>query len=252
MSDRNDLPYPVGRQEFGGGSPAGAVTGETWEWWKKHVEAGKGRDHRQLPSPHAARNDGGLGRLRGRVAISGRHAIATAVIMASTACRKARPISISSTTSRRRSASSTISRHIPARSTSGSAATPTPIQRHGQRSQPCGAQMGRQLRQLRAAVEVSFIRDLSADEPAFHLHGWLAAGARAVLSARRQHAPQGWYPRSNACWRSASRSRCADGCEMIFGTMSLIGKCANTRGCRWCRRSRRRRRRCGRRWCTPA
>jgi hypothetical protein len=41
MSDRNDLPYPVGRQEFGGGSPAGAVTGETWEWWKKHVEAGK-------------------------------------------------------------------------------------------------------------------------------------------------------------------------------------------------------------------
>ncbi len=25
MSDRNDLPYPVGRQESGGGSPAGAV-----------------------------------------------------------------------------------------------------------------------------------------------------------------------------------------------------------------------------------
>ncbi len=33
MSDRNDLPYPVGRQEFGGGSPAGAVTGDTWAWW---------------------------------------------------------------------------------------------------------------------------------------------------------------------------------------------------------------------------
>lgn len=41
MSDRNDLPYPVGRQEFGGGSPAGAVTGETFEWWKRHVEAGQ-------------------------------------------------------------------------------------------------------------------------------------------------------------------------------------------------------------------
>jgi hypothetical protein len=39
MSDRNDLPYPVGRQEFGGGSPAGAVTGDTWAWWVKHVEA---------------------------------------------------------------------------------------------------------------------------------------------------------------------------------------------------------------------
>ncbi len=38
MSDRNDLPYPVGRQESGGGSPAGAVTGETWEWWKRYVE----------------------------------------------------------------------------------------------------------------------------------------------------------------------------------------------------------------------
>lgn len=39
MSDRNDLPYPVGRQEFGGGSPAGAVTGETWSWWQQKVEA---------------------------------------------------------------------------------------------------------------------------------------------------------------------------------------------------------------------
>lgn len=39
MSDRNDLPYPVGRQEFGGGSPAGAVTGETLDWWVRHVEA---------------------------------------------------------------------------------------------------------------------------------------------------------------------------------------------------------------------
>ncbi|MGO4683899.1 metallophosphoesterase [Hyphomicrobium sp. 2TAF46] len=38
MSDRNDLPYPVGRQEFGGGSPAGAVTGETWAWWRQKVE----------------------------------------------------------------------------------------------------------------------------------------------------------------------------------------------------------------------
>lgn len=38
MSDRNDLPYPVGRQQFGGGSPAGAVTGETFDWWRRHVE----------------------------------------------------------------------------------------------------------------------------------------------------------------------------------------------------------------------
>jgi hypothetical protein len=38
MSDRNDLPYPVGRRETGGGSPAGAVTSETFAWWQRHVE----------------------------------------------------------------------------------------------------------------------------------------------------------------------------------------------------------------------
>jgi Calcineurin-like phosphoesterase len=41
MSDRNDLPYPVGRREFGGGSPAGAVTSDTWAWWKENVEQAK-------------------------------------------------------------------------------------------------------------------------------------------------------------------------------------------------------------------
>ena len=38
MSDRNDLPYPVGRRETGGGSPAGAVTSDTYAWWQRHVE----------------------------------------------------------------------------------------------------------------------------------------------------------------------------------------------------------------------
>jgi len=43
MSDRNDLPPPVGRgpvnaaQEIGG-YPAGAVTGETFSWWQNMVE----------------------------------------------------------------------------------------------------------------------------------------------------------------------------------------------------------------------
>ncbi len=39
MSDRNDLPYPVGRRSTGGASPAGAVTPETFAWWKSQVEA---------------------------------------------------------------------------------------------------------------------------------------------------------------------------------------------------------------------
>src|SRR5262249_37609627 len=50
-----------------------------------------------------------------------------------------------------------------------------------QRSLACGAQMGRQFRQLRAAVEIPLLRDLSADESALHLHGRLAARARALL-----------------------------------------------------------------------
>jgi len=41
MSDRNDLEPPVGRGQAGarGGYPAGAVTGETFQWWRRSVEA---------------------------------------------------------------------------------------------------------------------------------------------------------------------------------------------------------------------
>jgi hypothetical protein len=38
MSDRNDVGPPVGRGDYGG-YPAGAVTGETFEWWQRMVEA---------------------------------------------------------------------------------------------------------------------------------------------------------------------------------------------------------------------
>ena len=43
MSDRNDLELPVGRGRLGarGGYPAGAVTGETFAWRRKMVEANK-------------------------------------------------------------------------------------------------------------------------------------------------------------------------------------------------------------------
>jgi hypothetical protein len=42
MGDRNDGGPPVGRAKTGGGYPAGAVTGETFEWWKRQVEANPG------------------------------------------------------------------------------------------------------------------------------------------------------------------------------------------------------------------
>jgi len=41
MSDRNDLPYPVGRKPDGGASPAGAVMPETFDWWKRQVESSR-------------------------------------------------------------------------------------------------------------------------------------------------------------------------------------------------------------------
>jgi 3',5'-cyclic AMP phosphodiesterase CpdA len=41
MSDRNDLPYPIGRRPTGGASPAGAVTAETFAWWQSQVEASR-------------------------------------------------------------------------------------------------------------------------------------------------------------------------------------------------------------------
>ncbi len=40
MGDRNDLAPPIGRGKRGG-YPAGAVTGETFAWWRKMVEANR-------------------------------------------------------------------------------------------------------------------------------------------------------------------------------------------------------------------
>jgi hypothetical protein len=40
MGDRNDGPPPVGRGQRGG-YPSGAVTGETFEWWKGQVESNR-------------------------------------------------------------------------------------------------------------------------------------------------------------------------------------------------------------------
>ena len=52
--------------------------------------------------------------------------------------------------------------------------------------------MGHQFRQLRAAVEIPLLRDLSADEPALHLHGRLVR-VRCYLHDDT-HAAEGWYP----------------------------------------------------------
>ena len=43
MSDRNDGGPPIGRSASGGGYPSGAVTGETFDWWRDMVES-RGND----------------------------------------------------------------------------------------------------------------------------------------------------------------------------------------------------------------
>ena len=42
MADRNDLPPPIGRGERGG-FPAGAISGETFDWWTEQVRANPDR-----------------------------------------------------------------------------------------------------------------------------------------------------------------------------------------------------------------
>ena len=42
MADRNDFPPPIGRGERGG-YPAGAISGETFEWWTEQVRANPDR-----------------------------------------------------------------------------------------------------------------------------------------------------------------------------------------------------------------
>ena len=39
LADRNDLPKPIGRGEGKrGGYPAGAISEETFSWWKKKIK----------------------------------------------------------------------------------------------------------------------------------------------------------------------------------------------------------------------
>src|SRR5215510_9781812 len=77
--------------------------------------------------------------------------------------------------------------------------------------------MGCQFRQLRAAVEIPLLRNLSAHEPALHLHGGLAARACALLPARRHACGGRLVPAGRAGARifeavllelSAARARC--------------------------------------------
>lgn len=42
MADRNDFPPPIGRGDKGG-YPAGAITGETFDWWRDKVESNRDR-----------------------------------------------------------------------------------------------------------------------------------------------------------------------------------------------------------------
>src|SRR5262245_41489404 len=67
--------------------------------------------------------------------------------------------------------------------------------------------MGRDLCELRAALQIPFLRDVSADEPPLCLYVGLAPRARALLSARRHPCGAGLVPERRACRRALQAVR---------------------------------------------
>jgi Calcineurin-like phosphoesterase len=186
MSDRNDLPYPIGRMATGGASPAGAVTAETFEWWKGQVERARANGEIIISCHHhmlrettvgsgdfegVEKNPDGTYR-RGKVS-----------------WRRRGPGGSVLSLFRRRQTEGAGLRALYGRASGRGRSLarwshPYVSGRRAQWPFACRTQMGRQLRQLRAIVEVSFHGDLPADEPPLHLHGGLQTRTRAVLPSR--------------------------------------------------------------------
>jgi hypothetical protein len=184
MGDRNDLPYPVGRRASGGASPAGAVTPETFAWWTSHVEsAGKdeiiitGAHHMLRETTVGSGDYEGVSRNPDGTFRSGRYHGPDG------APEGASYLYFLGDKPKAQAFENYLAAHPGAIDLWVGGHTHT--RRRAQRPFACGAQMGRQFRQLRAAVEIPLLRDLPAHEPALHLHGGLAARARALLPARR-------------------------------------------------------------------
>jgi hypothetical protein len=185
MSDRNDLPYPVGRKASGGASPAGAVTPETFEWWKGQVERARANDEIIISCHHhmlrettvgsgdfegVQKNPDGTYR-RGKY-----HG-------ADGAPEGASYLYFLGDKPKAQAFEGYMAEHPSAVDLWLGGHTHTSPD--DVRPLACRKQMGRQFRQLCAIVEVPLDRDLSADEPPLHLHRGLQTGARAVLPSRR-------------------------------------------------------------------
>src|SRR5262245_65526083 len=67
--------------------------------------------------------------------------------------------------------------------------------------------MGRDLRELRAALQIPFLRDVSADEPPLCLHVGIAPRTGALLSARRHPCGAGLVPERRARRRALQAVR---------------------------------------------
>src|SRR5262245_44862711 len=82
-----------------------------------------------------------------------------------------------------------------------------PPRRRAPRPLASRAEMGRDLRELRAALQIPFLPDLSADEPPLCLHVGLAPRAGALLSARRHPCGAGLVPERRARRRALQAVR---------------------------------------------
>src|SRR5262249_42612075 len=67
--------------------------------------------------------------------------------------------------------------------------------------------MGRHLRELRAALQIPFLRDVSADEPPLCLHDRITPRPGALLSARRHPCGAGLVPERRARRRALQAVR---------------------------------------------
>jgi hypothetical protein len=199
MSDRNDLPVPVGRGKRGG-YPAGAVTRETFEWWRDRVESN--HDSIIICAHHHMLRETTVGSGDWEGVIKkpdGSYEAPLPTVFKKTRASPSRALRIFtiSTTSPRPWPSSAISKHIQGRSICGSEATRTtnPDDDFNDRThieRKWGATF------INCCALTRF-HGSERSRPMSRLLTFTEGGAEVRVQCYLHtdtHAPQGWYPKA--------------------------------------------------------
>jgi hypothetical protein len=182
MSDRNDLPYPVGRRAAGGASPAGAVTAETFSWWKKQVESSADEivvtcHHHMLRETTVGSGDyEGVSKNPDGTYRSGKYHGPDGAPEGASYLYFVDDKPKAQAFEKLPGCASWCDRSLARRP------HPHSSRRRAKRPLARRAEVGRQLRQLRPAVQIPLLRDLPTHEPPLHVHRRVQARAGALLS----------------------------------------------------------------------